>query len=236
MFEREHHRYVATVLESLDAALLASKGCLFGGATAIVLRYGEYRESLDIDFLVSSQQGYRDLRQLVTGSRGLNALARTGCKLEETRELRADQYGLRTRVRVLDAEIKFEIVFEVRISLDVPGPEDRICGIAALNPIDMAATKLLANSDRWRDDAVHSRDIIDLAMMAPPSKLLLGAKEKARGAYGDSIDKDLKAAVDRFAGHPEKLDDCMRALQMHVPRALLWNRMRPLSRVRRRSV
>jgi Nucleotidyl transferase AbiEii toxin, Type IV TA system len=229
LFEREHHRQVATVLESLDAGVLLANGCLFGGGTAIVLRHGEYRESVDVDFLISSLDGYRKLRQILTGRTGLNGLARVGAKLEESRELRADQYGLRTRVHVLDTDIKFEIVFEARVELDPPGPDDRVCGVATLTRKDMAATKLLANSDRWSDDSVHGRDVIDLAMMELPTKMLNAAKEKARGAYGENIDRDLRAAIEQFLRRPEKLDDSMRALQMHVPRALVWKRMRALT-------
>ena len=59
MFERAHHRRIATVLEALDADTLAASACLFGGGTAMALRYGEYRESVDIDFLVSQIDGYR---------------------------------------------------------------------------------------------------------------------------------------------------------------------------------
>ena len=66
MFEREHHRRVATMLEALDAAELAANACYFGGGTAMALRYGEYRESVDIDFLVSSVDGYRHLRERLT--------------------------------------------------------------------------------------------------------------------------------------------------------------------------
>ncbi|MBS2025062.1 MAG: nucleotidyl transferase AbiEii/AbiGii toxin family protein, partial [Deltaproteobacteria bacterium] len=182
MFEREHHRQVAAVLESLDAGLLSEHGCFFGGGTAIVLAHGEYRESADIDFMVSSRSGYRALRELVTGPRGLGALARPGRRIDEARDLRADQYGLRTRVRSLGAEIKLEIVFEARIDLEQPGSRDRLCGVATLTPVDLAATKLLANSDRWADDSVQSRDLIDLAMMALPKSLLAQAKGKARGA------------------------------------------------------
>jgi len=236
LFEREHHRRVAAILESLDAEVLAANGCLFGGGTAIVLRFGEYRESADVDFLVSSREGYRQLRQLVMGKKGLEALARPRSPIDQSREVRADQYGIRTRVRVLGTEIKFEIVFEARISLDAPGPQDRICGIAALAPIDMAATKLLANSDGWTDAAVHSRDVIDLAMMTPKPSLLDAALEKARGAYGESVDRDLEAAVARFAAKPALLDECMSALHMtHVQRAVLWSRMRALRPRRRRA-
>ena len=231
MFDREHHRRVAHVLEALDAGLLKANACLFGGGTAIALRYGEYRESVDIDFLVSERDGYRALRQRLGGTDGLRAIQRAGRALDQVRDVRADQYGLRTVVRVDGIEIKFEIVLEGRITLDPPGAGDEICGVATLTPLDLAASKLLANSDRWADDAVFSRDLIDLAMMAPPKKLLKAAIEKARGAYGDSIENDLGKAIDALRARPHRLDRCMEAMQMRsVPKALLWKRIKALAR------
>ena len=231
MFDREHHRRVAHVLETLDAGLLKANACLFGGGTAIALRYGEYRESVDIDFLVSERDGYRALRQRLGGTDGLRAIQRAGRALDQVRDVRADQYGLRTVVRVDGMEIKFEIVLEGRITLDPPGAGDEICGVATLTPLDLAASKLLANSDRWADDAVFSRDLIDLAMMAPPKKLLKAAIEKARGAYGDSIENDLGKAIDALRARPHRLDRCMEAMQMRgVPKALLWKRIKALAR------
>ena len=53
MFERPHHRRIAKLLGALDAAKLASHHCFFGGGTAIALLHGEYRESRDVDFLIS---------------------------------------------------------------------------------------------------------------------------------------------------------------------------------------
>lgn len=126
MFERPHHQRVAQVLASLDANLLARSHCLFGGGTAVALRHGEYRESVDIDFLVSDIDGYRHLRQLLTGNQGLGALARQGSEIRQSAELRADQYGIRSSVRVNDIEIKFEIVLEARIELELPGAEERL--------------------------------------------------------------------------------------------------------------
>lgn len=231
MFEREHHRRVADVLESLDAELLRANACLFGGGTAIALRYGEYRESVDIDFLVSDLNGYRALRQRLGGIDGLRAIQRAGRVLDQVRGVRADQYGLRTVVRVDGIEIKFEIVLEGRITLDPPGAADEVCGVATLTPLDLAASKLLANSDRWADDSVFSRDLIDLAMMAPPKKLLKAAIEKARGAYGDSVENDLRKAIDALRTRPHRLDQCMEAMQMRsVPKALLWQRIKALAR------
>ena len=60
----------------------------------------------------------------------------------------------RQLLRVADVEIKFEIMLEARITHDAPGAGDLVCGVATLTPLDAAASKLLANSDRWRDGAM----------------------------------------------------------------------------------
>ena len=233
MFEREHHRRVASVLEVLDARLLHAHQCLFGGGTALALRYGEYRESVDIDFLVSHREGYGALRQALSGPTGVHAICRAGVDLApvftQIREVRADQYGLRTMLRVGGVEIKFEIVLEARITLDPPGADDLICGVATLTPLDAAASKLLANSDRWRDDAVLCRDLIDLAMMQPSKALLRQATAKAEGAYGASIEADLRKSIQALRERPHRLDQCMQAMRMTtVPKALLWKRIKAL--------
>lgn len=231
MFERPHHRRIATVLEALDADVLAANACLFGGGTAMALRYGEYRESVDIVFLVSKVEGYRHLRQRLTGPDGIRAIARAGHALSQTREVRANQYGIRTLLQVDGADIKFEIVLEGRIDLEAPGPDDRQCGVATLTPLDMATSKLLANSDRWRDEAVMSRDLIDLAMMAPPKALMKQAMAKAQGAYGDSVAADLARAVEDLRVQPHRLDQCMQAMAMTtLSKAALWARIRALVR------
>jgi hypothetical protein len=54
MFERPHHQRIATLLQAFDADLLLQANCYFAGGTAIVLSLGEYRESLDVDFLCAS--------------------------------------------------------------------------------------------------------------------------------------------------------------------------------------
>lgn len=231
MFDRPHHRRIAAVLEALNADLLAANECLFGGGTAMALRYGEYRESVDIDFLVSKVEGYRQLRQCLAGPEGMRAVTRPGHALVQSRDVRADQYGIRTLLKVDGVDIKFEIVLEGRIELEQPGPDDRQCGVATLTPLDMVTSKLLANSDRWRDDAMMSRDLIDLAMMAPPRTLMKRAMAKARGAYGDSVAADLASAIEDLRARPHRLDQCMQAMAMTtVSKAALWARIKVLAR------
>ncbi len=230
LFEREHHVRIAAILQAIDPQALANKGCLFGGGTAIALAHGEYRESIDIDFLISDLNGYRDLRQSLTQSRGLTAITRQGSTIQLARELRMDQYGIRTMIVMDGTQIKFEIGFEARIDLELPKANDRICGIASLTRLDMATTKLLANADRFADDAVFSRDLIDLAMIDAPNKTFAQAIAKAREAYGDSIEQCLTKAIARLRERPGRLEACMTALKINrIPKALLLKRIKRLA-------
>ena len=229
MFKRDHHVRIAAVLQALDADMLAELGCLFGGGTAIAFMRKEFRESFDIDFLVSSSTGYRALREKITGEHSIQVLARRGAQLSPVRDVRVDQYGIRTLVSVAGVDIKFEIVHEGRIVLAPPGPTDRVCGVATLTLLDLLTTKLLANSDRWADDSVFSRELIDLAMLEPTRPLLSSAIKKATAAYGIAIQRDLDRAIRQLAERTARLDECMEASKVEgVPKALLWKRIRRL--------
>lgn len=166
----------------------------------------------------------------MTSPSGIVAILRedTG-KLEQSRAVRADRYGIRTMLLVDNYPIKFEIVLEGRIQLESPDPQNEVCGITTLNLLDMMTCKLLANSDRWRDDAVFGRDLIDLAMIEPNQKLMKAAMAKAEKVYGHSIRKDLNSAIDRMQAEDGWMERCMQALSMEIPKALLWQRVRAVS-------
>lgn len=222
MFNRPHHQRIAKVLESLDGDLLKQHNCLFAGGTAIALRYGEYRESVDIDFLVSDLASYRHLRNLVR-EQGLQSLMRsTDAGQLQASGIRSDQYGIRTKVFVHGKPIKFEIVLEGRIALAKPRKKDSILGVATLTMLDMAASKLLANSDRGLDMGMHCRDVIDLAMLNLSKTEFFEAATKSKAAYGEAILKDLARVIDRLGEENGLLERCMKAMDISVPRALLW--------------
>ena len=149
--------------------------------------------------------------------------------------MRADQYGVRTVVQMDGQAIKFEIVREARITLEAPGPDDVVCGIGTLTRLDLATSKLLANSDRQADDGVFSRDVIDLAMMDLRLPLLRTALSKAEQAYGPAVARDLAKAIDRLQERQGWLERCMQAMAMTMPRALLWQKVRALRRVLKAS-
>ena len=232
MFERPHHRRIARVLSALNADLLRESNCLFGGGTAMALRFGEYRESIDMDFLVSNLESYRLLRQRLTGDEGFSGLLRPdGERFRLAREIRADQYGIRTALLLDESLIKFEIVLEARIQIEAATGKDKVCGISTLTLLDMATCKLLANADRWSDDGVFSRDVIDLAMMSPTLPLLRKAVQKAQGAYGLAVTRDLERAIDRLQHRQDWLEHCMQVMGMALPKAVLWSKIRALRRV-----
>lgn len=211
LFSRSHHRNIADILGSLDAAVLESASCFFGGGTAIALTRGEFRESDDIDFVVSDISGYRELRSLLSGGNSLDPITRSPIVL--ARDVRGDQYGIRTVVSSPDALIKFEIVHEGRIDLDPVSCGQRVCGVLTLSTTDMAASKLLANDDRWADSAYHCRDLIDLAMLNADSHELSKAVEKVNSPYPSAI-HSLNRAIDHVFAEPGSLPKYMRALRM----------------------
>ena len=222
IFSRSHHQRIAKVLESLNGDLLKAHNCLFAGGTAIALRYGEYRESVDIDFLVSDLASYRHLRNLVR-EQGLQSLMRSiDAGQLQTSDIGSDQYGIRTKVFVQGKPIKFEIVLEGRIALAKPRKKDSILGVATLTTLDMAASKLLANSDRGLDMGMHCRDVIDLAMLNLSKTEFFEAATKSKAAYGEAILKDLSKVIDRLGEENGLLERCMKAMDISVPRALLW--------------
>ena len=229
MLKRAHHRRIEIVLRALDHELLINHQCYFGGGTAIALAFGEYRESVDIDFEVSSNAGYRELRSVVKSKGGIANLFNSDAPIRPAGRLRVDQYGIRTFITPDGGPpIKFEIISEGRITLDSAGNEE-ICGTQSLSARDMVATKLLANSDRWADPTTHHRDIIDIAMMSPDNELLRTALEKAEPPY-QTVKADLEKAIERVRSDPTCLDKGIKAMKMDVPRAVLWKNISTVSR------
>jgi hypothetical protein len=228
MFKRVRHQQIAIILEALDQDLLRDHMCFFGGGTAIAMGYGEYRQSDDIDFMVSNWDRYRELRGLVK-LKGPKSLFQKTTALELPETFLIDQYGIRGWVRILGEQIKFEIVSEGRIELEAPSSDDQICGVSTLTQTDMVAEKVLANSDRFLDTATFQRDLFDLAAMNIPDFQNSPGLEKARQSYGETAQRDLNRALERLLGNPVWLDQCYARLQITTPRAVMLKALKKLA-------
>lgn len=213
-FTRPRHRLVARVLARLDAGFLASAQSYFGGGTRISMALGEFRDSAEIDILCASRDGYRELRSTVS-ARSLGRIA--GSPIPLAREVIADRYGIRTFLELDGEKIKFEIVSEGRI--DIEGPTGHGFPLAVLSRADCFAEKLLANADRWNDESVCGRDVIDLAFMIikwPREDAAAGA-DRARVAYGKIVDGALKKAVTAMQERKPWAKRCVTALAITDP-------------------
>jgi len=209
MFRRPHHQRIERLLKAFDPQILADAKCYFGGGTAIVLLLDEYRESVDLDFLCASQDGYRRLRNMVRPD-SLGALLKE--PIAHLRDVRTDQYGIRTFLSLDDVPVKVEIVREARIPLS--GVANPAFPIPCLSREDMFAEKLLANTDRALDRAILSRDIIDIAMMVSHwGDIPQAALSKVYGAYGDSVVRMFKGAHNLIADRPY-LEKCLATMSI----------------------
>ncbi len=209
MFKRAHHQHIAKILAAINSDLLQEAQCFFGGGTAIVLSLDEYRESLDIDFLCSSNDGYRLLRNAV--SRDLGQLLRTPIK--HLRQVSVDRDAIRTVLEVDGTPIKIEFLKEG--NTDLQGSIDPLFQVPTLSRVDMYTQKLLANADRGLDKATMSRDLIDLSMMiARWGDIPDNAWEKAHAAYGPYLIKGFYSAV-RLTQDLSHLKNCLHKMHMN---------------------
>lgn len=228
MFNRKHHQNISEVLQRLNAEVMKKHCCYFGGGTAIALMNDEYRESADIDFLVSDSVQYRALREMLTSPDGISTITSAGRELVLARDIRTDQYGIRMMIQSGESKIKFEIISEGRFSFDIPDAKSHIGKIVTLSRVDLVASKLLANADRWNDDSVFSRDVIDLSMMHVSKKEFDLAATKAIAAYGDSVLLCLHKAIERLLSMEGLLDRCLLVMKVSTPKAVIWQNMERL--------
>ncbi len=211
MYTRVHHVAVDKALAAMDSGFLGRAKCFFGGGTRVVLELKEYRESADIDFLCSDREGYRALRSTITNV-SLGKIAARPISL--AREIIADMYGIRTVFAIDGQFIKFEIVNEARI--DLSGAVVKALHVPCLDQPCCFAEKILANDDRWIDESVLSRDIIDLAYMIEswgPEPFGEGM-HKAQEAYGDVVLKSVRAAAQRLIDDKTYYKKCVDGLRL----------------------
>ncbi|MFT6906333.1 MAG: hypothetical protein ACJAS1_002999 [Oleiphilaceae bacterium] len=219
MFNHPHHQKIHLILDSLNPSLFLEVGAFFGGGTLITLLHDEYRWSKDVDFMCPVGPGYRRLREIVGEHNCKPKMFFQKTKsLEFPRDLITNQYGIRFLVIADKQPIKFEIVAEARINLDPPDSFEWT-QLPCLSKIDRYAEKLLANADRWIDESIESRDLIDLAILRLNSEIPKLAIEKAESAY--PVMNPLNRALQKFQGSKAYQNKCFTALQIENPKRVL---------------
>ncbi|MBI2802974.1 MAG: nucleotidyl transferase AbiEii/AbiGii toxin family protein [Gammaproteobacteria bacterium] len=211
-YRRPRHRIVARVLDALDAGVLAITQCYFGGGTRLALELDEYRESADLNFICSDLAGYRTLRATIDNRSLGELIPKSRQQVSLLRDVRADQYGIRTVLGVEGEPLKFEIILEARIQ--VAATTVKGIPVPVLDRTSCFVEKWLANADRWNDQAVLSRDAIDLAFMLSAWKIdeAFAGAELAGRAYGDTIGRAARAASTKLLEDTRHRKQCTESL------------------------
>lgn len=212
MFKRAHHQRIARQLAGFNRSLLAAAHCYFGGGTAITLQLDEYRESQDIDFLCSSRDGFRLLRETVT-QQSLGDLLTSPA--DYRRSVRSERDKISTFLVVDDVPIKVEFLLD--INLDIEGVHLPEFPVPVVSRNDLFAEKLLANADRGLDRSFLSRDLIDLSMMEKGwGPMPAEAWARAVAAYGQQqISRSLEQTA-RLIGDRNYLAGCLKLMRMEA--------------------
>jgi len=209
-FKLEHHHQILTIINSLNYQVFQENHAYFGGGTLIALLYNEYRQSNDIDFLCSvTSSGYKNLRSFIFDNSYQSLFSHLN-NLGIHRSTK-DQYGIRMLVEINNIFIKTEIIAEARFELELPRYFPWT-NIPCLSHNDSIIAKLLANSDRYPDDSVLSRDLIDLAILRNDSTFSSEAINKAEEAY--EVIRPLKMAIQQFQERPEYREKCFKNLKI----------------------
>jgi predicted nucleotidyltransferase component of viral defense system len=211
-FKLAHHNHILTILNSLNEQVFQENKACFGGGTLIALLYNEYRQSNDIDFICSvSSSGYKNLRSLIF-DHGYKTLFSHLNHISIGRST-MDQYGIRMLIKIENSDIfiKTEIIAEGRFTLETPHFYEWT-KIPCLSENDAITSKLLANSDRYIDDNILSRDLIDLAILRSNQTFGTKAINKAEQAY--EVIRPLKIAIQRFQDRPEYREKCFEQLKI----------------------
>ncbi|MDF5732944.1 MAG: nucleotidyl transferase AbiEii/AbiGii toxin family protein [Rhizonema sp. PD38] len=209
-FRLDHHNNILTILECLDCEVLKKGSAYFGGGTLLAFDFEEYRWSKDVDFIASvGTEGYKYLRTLIFDD-GYKALFNNLSKIQIERGT-TDQYGIRMAVCVNDVFIKTEIIAENRFELDPPR-YPKWSPVPCLSLNDCFTSKLLSNSDRYIDNSVEARDLIDLAVLRLQSPIPRSSIDKAEKAY--EIIRPLKKAIELFQERPDYRHKCFQGLQV----------------------
>lgn len=220
----------------MDAAFLEEAECFFGGGTQLVMSHGEFRESRDIDFLVSSKAGLRMLRETL-GERSLGRLFKG--RIHLATEVRAGRDAIRTFLTEDPAAepVKFEIVVEGRIELE--GDMDPALGVPRLGLPWAIGEKLLANADRGRAKEHRARDVIDLAFVSldVEETALLAGYGLAEGAYGQAVKRELDEVLKMLNLDAKYRNQCIEDLLIEDVKRLRkgLERLQVLSRLIRKK-
>lgn len=178
----KHHQVIESALDNFNADFFCEHNIIFGGGTRIALELGEFRESVDIDFLCPNKESYRAVREQVTNINLGNLVKEEFTYL---RDVRADRDAVRTVIDYQGTKIKLEFVSFDNYDLSATIDKSQF-PVPFLDQTSCFYTKLLANADRKLIEPY--KDIFDiLAMFNAWGSIPEQAISLAESHYGKKV-------------------------------------------------
>ena len=190
------HQVIESALRNFNADFFCVNNIMFGGGTRIALELGEFRESIDIDFLCANRASYRSVREQVTNL-SLGKLVKYD--FTYVREIRADRDAVRTIIKYGGITIKLEFIsfdnYELTSCVDFEK-----FPIPFLDRSSCYYTKLLANADRKFIEPY--KDLFDILAMykewgsIPENAIVLAEKHYGKKVIIPSLIEALQAIIE----------------------------------------
>jgi len=206
----KHHQIIESALKNFNADFFCANNIVFGGGTRIALELGEFRESIDIDFLCPNRASYRAVREQVDNI-SLGELVKQD--FTYLREIRADRDAVRTVISYEGTSIKLEFVSFDNYDLTSCIDSTKF-PIPFLNQSSCFYTKLLANADRKLVEP--HKDLFDiLAMYKEWGSIPQEAISLAEKHYGKKvIIPSLIEALHAIIATPKEYEKIAKTLMM----------------------
>lgn len=218
-FQREHHNKIITILEKLNSDLFEECKVLFCGGTLLALDFEEYRESKDIDFACQiPTPGYRKLRSVIFNY-GFEGLFNNHSGLTIKGETSSHD-SIRILVEINQKPIKLEILAWKLFDLDSPR-YPAWSPVPCISTNDCFSCKLLSNANRYMDNSVEARDLIDLAILRLQYIIPQDAIRKAEEVF--EVVRPLQDAIQRFQEKEEFRERCFDNLKInseYIPKVI----------------
>lgn len=206
----KHHQIIESALSNFNADFFCEHNIIFGGGTRIALELGEFRESVDIDFLCPDKKSYRVVREQVSNT-SLGLLVKDEFKY--LRDIRADRDAVRTVIAYQGINIKVEFISCDNYDLSAI-TDTALFPVPFLDHTSCFYTKLLANADRKLVEPF--KDIFDILAMfdawgaIPELAIIL-----AESHYGKKvIIPDLIKSLNHIIAKPDKYTHSAEGLKM----------------------
>lgn len=213
VWTKKHHNNIWDIMKSIDIETINKSGLVFAGGTLCALRYGEYRESVDIDFFtnIENQKNFSLFQQNIINGNNGNILLQNQNSKYGINIIRYERNFLQLLIKNNHKNNPNEDAKDVKVEFvcsEVPLVGKTLFkGVLSLSPIASIACKLIAYKIRGKELSSQKKDLIDLLILKHHESTLcfnngMSIAQKFYGS-GSSIEQTLYKEALQIVESPE---------------------------------